>query len=292
SMALRRATHAGSWYTDRPDQLDQQLTSWLAAAGPRVGAARAIVSPHAGYQYCGAVAGYAYKQIDPGPISRVILLGPSHHFSLRGCGLSTAAEFQTPLGNLRADQATTAELRATGQFEMVSLNRDEAEHSLEMQLPFLLAAMRPKSPRDFSIVPIMVGAIDPSVEAAYGAVLAPYLNDPATLFVVSSDFCHWGRRFEYTHYDKSAGRIWQSIERLDRQGMEAIETGRPDRFTQYLQQTGNTICGRHPIGVMMCAAARHGSGRFRFLNYAQSSKCNDFSDSSVSYAAGGLFVNA
>lgn len=41
----------------------------------------------------------------------------------------------------------------------------------------------------------------PHVEAAYGRLLAPYLEDPGSLFIVSSDFCHWGRRFGYTYHD-------------------------------------------------------------------------------------------
>lgn len=43
-------------------------------------------------------------------------------------------------------------------------------------------------------------------EARYGKLLAPYLDDPASLFIISSDFCHWGRRFSYTFYDKSKAR--------------------------------------------------------------------------------------
>ena len=46
----------------------------------------------------------------------------------------------------------------------------------------------------FTLVPILVGALSPESEAAYGALLAKYLTDPATLFSVSSDFCHWGSR--------------------------------------------------------------------------------------------------
>jgi len=40
-------------------------------------------------------------------------------------------------------------------------------------------------------------------EAEYGQILAKYADDPKTLFIVSSDFCHWGTRFNYTFTDKS-----------------------------------------------------------------------------------------
>ena len=56
-----------------------------------------------------------------------------------------------------------------------------------------------------------------------GRTLAPYLGDPKTVFVVSSDFCHWGASFDFMYYDKSKGEIWQSTEALDREGASLIE---------------------------------------------------------------------
>ena len=47
---------------------------------------------------------------------------------------------------------------------------------------------------------------------------------------------------------RSAGDIWQSVEKLDNQGMSLIESMNPSAFTEYLKKYGNTICGRHPIG--------------------------------------------
>lgn len=44
------------------------------------------------------------------------------------------------------------------------------------------------------VVPILVGALSSDSEAAYGRLLAKYLDDPANFFSVSSDFCHWGAR--------------------------------------------------------------------------------------------------
>ena len=55
-------------------------------------------------------------------------------------------------------------------------------------------------------------------------VLAPYIKDPKTVFVISSDFCHWGSNFEYTPYDPSKGEIWESISAMDHEGAELIES--------------------------------------------------------------------
>ena len=49
----------------------------------------------------------------------------------------------------------------------------------------------PNPRKDIAIVPIVVGSISQQVEAEYGTLLAPYLARPDTLFVISSDFCHW-----------------------------------------------------------------------------------------------------
>ncbi len=44
---------------------------------------------------------------------------------------------------------------------------------------------------DIKIVPILVGAINYDKEVSYGKLLAPYLASKDTVFVISSDFCHW-----------------------------------------------------------------------------------------------------
>lgn len=68
----------------------------------------------------------------------------------------------------------------------------------------------------FTIVPVLVGSLSPDREAAYGRIFARYLAEPQNLFIISSDFCHWGQRFRYTYYDRNWGQIYQSITRLDR----------------------------------------------------------------------------
>lgn len=68
----------------------------------------------------------------------------------------------------------------------------------------------------FTIVPVLVGSLSPEREACYGRIFSSYLADPQNLFVISSDFCHWGQRFRYTYYDRSFGNIYQSIEGLDK----------------------------------------------------------------------------
>ena len=50
------------------------------------------------------------------------------------------------------------------------------------------------------------------------------MKDPRTVFVISTDVCHWGPNFDFQYYDKSKGAIWQSIEALDKEGVQFIES--------------------------------------------------------------------
>lgn len=293
-MPTRRATHSGSWYSDSAAELGRQLDHWLGQADQRHGPARAIIAPHAGYQYCGACGGHAYRQISPAVVRRVFILGPSHHVRLSSCALSQAQKYHTPFYDLHVDTQVNADLDASGLFEWMDMRTDENEHSIEMQLPYIARVM--DQYRDqFTIVPILVGSLTSEREAVYGKLLARYLADPQNLFIISSDFCHWGQRFRYTYYDRSYGAIHQSIEGLDRAGMSIIEGLNPAEFTEYLKKFGNTICGRHPIGVLLHtiqALLRSETTRasLKFLKYAQSSQCRNMNDSSVSYASAALII--
>lgn len=132
----------------------------------------------------------------------------------------------------------------------MSLKADEDEHSIEMHLPYVAKVMESQL-GNFTIVPILVGSLSTENEKIYGKLLAKYLADSESVFIVSSDFCHWGSRFHYTFYEKSWGDIHESIDKLDHMGMDIIETISPGDFTSYLKKYGNTICGRHPIAVLL-----------------------------------------
>ena len=73
---------------------------------------------------------------------------------------------------------------------------EENEHSLEMHLPYISKIF---SEKKISLLPLMVGSIPSKKLPDYAKALLPYFMDERTLFVVSSDFCHWGERFDFTH---------------------------------------------------------------------------------------------
>ncbi|XP_071833197.1 protein MEMO1-like [Apostichopus japonicus] len=293
-MSVRSAYHAGSWYSSSGTTLGSELDGWLAAANTEHRPARAIIAPHAGYSYCGACGGHAYKQVDPSNIKRVFILGPSHHAYLPGCAITRCVKYRTPLYDLDVDREINAELLSCGDFVEMEHKVDEEEHSIEMHLPYIARVMQRKR-GSFTIIPVLVGALKPDKEAKYGRIFSKYLEDPTNLFVVSSDFCHWGRRFSYQYYDKSFSKIYESIEQLDKQGMALIEKLDPQSFHAYLKKYENTICGRHPISVLLHAVETIRSGQknglnleMKFLKYAQSNQVKSMQDSSVSYGAASL----
>lgn len=275
----RNASHAGSWYSGDPSTLSRQLDGWLDKTPSRQEDIRAVIAPHAGFRFSGPTAAYAYKSVNAPTIQRVFILGPSHHVYLDGCALTQCSDYETPLGNLPVDAAINAQLRQTGRFTLMDSQTDEDEHSIEMHLPFIRHVFK----HSVTVVPILVGSISPTKEKLFGSILAPFLADKANLFVVSSDFCHWGQRFNFTTHSDFSMDIHESIELLDREAMTHIETRRPEAFEAYLNKTRNTICGRHPISVLMYAM--NDQHRIQFVHYSQSNKVESQRDSSVSYAA-------
>eukprot|EP01018_Ginkgo_biloba_P013162 Gb_21059 [translate_table: standard] len=281
---VRRPSHAGSWYTDDERKLGEKLDRWLRDCGqsksPDV---RGVIAPHAGYRYSGRCAAFAFAHIDPQYTSRVFLLGPSHHYYTRKCALSGATVYKTPIGDLPIDLEVNEELKATGKFEIMDIRVDEAEHSMEMHLPYLAKVFEGCPVK---VVPILVGSLSTESEAIYGRLLAKYVDDPTNFFSISSDFCHWGSRFNYVYYDRKQGAIYKSIEALDKKGMDIVASGDPDAFKDYLVEYENTICGRHPISVFLHMLQNCSTKiKIAFVQYEQSSQCKSKRDSSVSYAS-------
>lgn len=181
---IRSPAVAGSFYPADPRQLATMVKSQLDAARSSETPPKALIAPHAGYIYSGPVAASVYARLlnSGNRIERIILIGPSHRVAFTGIATSGADGFETPLGRVRVDTTTVRTL--AGHSPVVELpDAHAAEHSLEMQLPFLQVALN-----DFSIVPLVVGhasatEVAETLDALWG-------NDE-TLIVVSSDLSHF-----------------------------------------------------------------------------------------------------
>ena len=317
SYPMRHAQHAGSWYSNQRQELDDTLSRYLETAAAsststRTTTVRALIVPHAGYSYSGPTAAHAYHALAQSlqqnnnthgtKITKIVVLHPSHHVYLDGCAISNATVLETPLGNLQVDEEFRQELLQTGQFTLMEQHVDENEHSGELQYPYLAKLLSQSAPTTsnnddedvcstITVTPIMCGALSVAQETHYGQILADVLAQPNVVTVVSSDFCHWGSRFSYRPMDTTTSDqkvpIHEYIAQLDRQGMDLIELQQPGAFADYLKQTRNTICGRHAIAVWLRAvnATNDPNILIQFVKYDQSSAVTAAHESSVSYAA-------
>ena len=185
--AVRPAAVAGMFYPGNARALTDEVEDLLGGAGaalPCVGFPKAIIVPHAGYIYSGAVAAGAYDAVRParGIVRRVVLLGPVHRVAVRGLATVSDEAFATPLGQIPIDREALATLKDLPQV-VTSDAAHAMEHSLEVQLPFLQ-----KTLGSFSLVPFAVGAAN---VAEVAQVIERLWGGPETLIVISTDLSHY-----------------------------------------------------------------------------------------------------
>ncbi len=185
--SIRPAAVAGMFYPGEPRALAAEIARFLGAddaLAPCLAFPKALVVPHAGYVYSGAVAARAYQELAAarGIVRRVVLLGPAHRVPVRGLAAPGVDAFETPLGSVALDRAA---LRSLADLPQV-VRSDPAhalEHSLEVQLPFLQTMLG-----EFDLVPLAVGVAG---VAEVAEVLERLWGGAETLLVISSDLSHY-----------------------------------------------------------------------------------------------------
>ena len=221
---------AGLFYPEDPGELRRQVRTFVDSAAASGAPPKAIVAPHAGYRYSGAVAGSAYARLsrNASAIRRVVLLGPAHRVPLEGLAACSARFFETPLGAIEVERDAVERARRLPQVR----ERDEAfrgEHSLEVHFPFLKECLT-----DFRIVPFLVGRAS---ERDVREVLDILWGGAETAIVVSTDLSH------YHDYDTARA--------MDAVTSAAIEDLRGDALGY------ESACGRGALrGLLAVARAR------------------------------------
>ena len=231
-MSIRNTAVAGIFYPEQPEDLRASLELLLQNAPAGEGRPKAIIVPHAGYQYSGPVAAAAYASIfrQKPPFSRVVLMGPAHRIPFHGIATSSADYFATPLGNVPVDHESLRNLIKQGLVKCFD-PAHEHEHCLEVQLPFLQEI----TGQEFEIIPLLVGDTDSENVAE---VLRALWGDSSTLIVISSDLSH------YNDY--------ASAKRLDKNTTQSIETLHGE------QLNSSSACGFLPIQGLLKVAKEFG----------------------------------
>lgn len=267
---------AGRWYPAEPDVLARTVRDLLAAAGPARPGIVAVIVPHAAYQHSGPTAARGLAAAGGG-FRRAVVLAPSHFAGLRGAAVLPMSGYRTPLGVMRIDTEALAAFRAVP-FVRANPAVFMREHAVEIELP-LLQVLSPGC----TLLPLLVGALDPGDAATLAAVLRPYLASP-TLVVVSSDLTHYGRRYDFLPVPPTdAATVAAAVRGLDEGALDRIVTRDPDGFVRYIEETGATICGRDPIEILLRALPA--TARGERLAYTTSLDVTGEWDHTVSYGA-------
>ena len=270
---VRKSALAGSWYPADAGELQKQIDDLLAEANaPELsGELRALIVPHAGYQYSGAAAAVGYKCIGGQAVSRVIILAPTHRVGISGCSVPKFSAYETPLGLVPLDVEACAELR---KHALVGDNRGAhaQEHAIEIQLPFLQRTVG-----EFKLVPMLVGNLDYNGAKSVAALILSLLDDE-TLLVASSDFTHFGPRFGYQPFTQD---VRDNLRDLDHGAFRSILDGDAKGFLEYKRETGATICGALPIAMLL--EAMRGSTQSMLLVYYTSGDLTGDYSNTVSY---------
>ena len=197
---VRPPAVAGLFYPQDPAELRDAVCTYIDACAPPTVTLRrpkALIVPHAGYPYSGPVAGCAYRFLrdSRAKVRHVVLLGPSHRVPMRGLAVPSVDAFGTPLGPVPVDAHNRQRLRELGLIG-ISDAPHAAEHSLEVQLPFLQVVLD-----EFDILPIAIGLAPPEQVAR---ALDAAWNGNDTLIIVSSDLSHYHTSEEARHLDAEA----------------------------------------------------------------------------------------
>jgi MEMO1 family protein len=224
---------AGLFYPENANELRHDVNGYIEArppCGAEASPPKALIVPHAGYQYSGPVAGCAYRRLRDrsAGIRHVVMIGPSHRVPLRGLAAPSVDLFATPLGEIPVDATGRRRLLELG-LVGISDAAHAAEHSLEVQLPFLQVALE-----DFDILPVTVGFASPEHVAQ---VIDAMWGGPDTLMLVSSDLSHY--------------HTWEEARQLDAETSRAIVERRSDL-------TDENACGACGINALMQVARRRG----------------------------------
>ena len=273
---VHACTGAGQWFPADADGLARLVDGFLSGAAAEIPRPPvALIAPHAGYPYSGAVAGRGYATLKGRSCKRVILLGPSHQAPVRGASVLRADVYETPLGRIPVDAEARDALRAC------PVVREQpaahaGEHSVENQLPMLQRALK-----EFAMVEVIVGAMTPAERAALAEVLRK-LADAGTLLVASTDFTHYGPRFAYVPFKD---RVPERLAELNGKAVATILALDAKGWDRFIAETGDTVCGQAAVGLLLEALKPWGDVQGRRVAFDTSGRLTGDWENSVTYAS-------
>jgi len=261
---LRHPAVAGMFYPGSANALERDLARYIVP-DPNPHPLLGCIAPHAGYMYSGPVAGRLYGHLEIP--ARVVVLGPNHTGLGEAVAVAPHHAWETPLGPEPVDAELgrlLAEELPSASFDAVAHWR---EHSLEVQLPFLMA----RNP-EVRILPIVLGHLSLEECLDLGAALArSILRTGGSVGIVASS--------DMTHYEPDA-----VARKRDQLAIDAALELDPTALYTVVHRHGITMCGVVPATVMLAAARRLGAARPHLVDYATSGDTSGDRSSVVGYA--------
>ncbi len=242
---VRHPAVAGTFYARDPGPLHRQvLDCFRPPRGPgglhtppngREGPGKPLVAgvvPHAGLVYSGPIAAHFYHLLGAEPLHPTVLLFGVNHHALGSLFSVTDEDWRTPLGVVRTDASLVEDL-VGGPIELDPLAQ-RAEHSIEVQLPFL-QVLYPQG--GFSIVALQVTFADFAELRALGQHVARVVRGRDVLLVASTDLTHYLPVEEANRWDSMA--------------LAALETLSARRLYDTVVENRISMCGIAPTTALL-----------------------------------------
>jgi hypothetical protein len=269
----RTSAWAGQFYPADSIKLEALIANYLAdksdlQTGPVLG----LIAPHAGFEFSGQTAASAYRKIASKKFDTIIVLAPSHAEAFPGVSIFSGDYYETPLGRISVDHQLAGLVQEGDEIIHVSefghrTDGHRAEHSLEVQLPFLQVVLD-----DFEILPIVFHDYSVAVCQHLGLSLSRALREKKCLIVASSDLYH--------------GYSYKECMEIDTTTIKSIEADAPESFLEAIQDQVAQACGAGPIAALQFAARAVGNYHTRCIDRANSADITgQYSGWTVGYAS-------
>ena len=269
---IRPSPIAGTWYEGDPKVLARIVDQYLDDAQfPDLdGEVVAVIAPHAGHQYSGAVAGYAFAALRKQTPHLVAVIGPMHHPYSQPLITTAHDAYSTPLGNVPIDKEILHKLDEALKSELdvgLSPVSNDPEHSLEIELPFLQRVLKSK----WKLLPVMVRAQEARVSEGLGKALAKVLANKNFVLVASTDLSHFYNQKTALTYDRAM--------------LDQIESFSPEGAFDVERAGKGFACGLGAFTAVMWASRELGADKVKVLRHATSGDVTGDYSSVVGYGA-------
>jgi len=281
-LDVRPSPIAGTWYEADPTILARIVDGYLDDAQlPELdGDVTAVIAPHAGHQYSGAVAGYAFAALRGLSPSLVAVIAPMHHPYSQPLITSAHDAYSTPFGDVPIDKDALRELDVALKSDLgfgLSPVSNDPEHSLEIELPFLQRALGPER-SEWKLLPVMVRAQEPRVSEGLGKALARVLANKNFALVASTDLSHFYNQKTALTYDRAM--------------LDQIESFSPEGAFDLERAGKGFACGLGAFTAVLWASRQLGADKVKVLRHATSGDVTGDYSSVVGYGAAVILKSA